>query len=703
MRAAGSSLPAIVNPNASINTEYCSHGHGTLLKIQQQEFEKILKKRPYDVLSYQVFMDWTKPFLTPDSVLPAYTYSGYNRIVLRSDSNNLQKITLNAAFMQIDSVQVDSIMLNKSQFTSPVNQEFSISTPPMKAGSEHILKIWYTYNGNARSGFFYYPKGLFVRKFPGLDSNFVEEKIAYTMSQPQDARCWMPCNDAPYDKALSAITVRVPFYPELGEANISVSSNGYLRSIQEGINSQNLRYRDFNWYDTIPVSTYLMVASASVFTRFSDYFVSPQGDSIEIENYVWQKDFAGTKTDGSEYNARYSLGMAVGQMGAFIQKMGPYPFKKYGHTAVQPFNYGGMEHQTMSTVNRTWLRGTAGYGVAHELMHMWLGDYVTCATWADIWLNEGGATWGEALWGESWGGNQEYMNRMLLAKRNYLNENNRAEQPPIYGIEIERIFNYATTYAKASWVYHMLRRMCGDSAFFATLKSYMAEHAYSYAETADLLNTFQKIGPQQVPVPYDIFFDQWLKQAGHPVLRFASLREEQAANGKRFISYQINQVQNGSIAVPSAFYIPVSLSFYGKNGEKSKQQFIMNARQYNGDFTIDFPLDRIVINEEQDILCEADSASGVYAGLADQPGQISPNKADIYSMNDLDILRIYGFADHQTIQIYDIRGILQYQHTANMQPGAQQQIQLPKLQNGYYHIVVHSSQHSVSIPWIKHE
>ena len=87
--------------------------------------------------------------------------------------------------------------------------------------------------------------------------------------------------------------------------------------------------------------------------------------------------------------------------------------EKYGHAE---FDWGGaMEHQTCTSM------GSFGPGIiSHELAHQWYGDMITCKDWHHIWLNEGFATYSEAVYIEAKSGkaayNSQIANEMTYAR-----------------------------------------------------------------------------------------------------------------------------------------------------------------------------------------------------------------------------------------------------------------------------------------------
>ncbi|MFI5264519.1 MAG: M1 family metallopeptidase, partial [Candidatus Kapaibacterium sp.] len=453
--------------------------------------------RPYDVLKYQLTLDWRKIFATKSQ-----QYSGVNVITVQV-TDSTPNITLDAGLIKIDSISINgSGLTNISQPTADEKLTIPLPLNLQTQGNEIILRIAYHKDTLVNKGIYFYPKGLYVGILHN-DSVFVDQDLAYTMSEPIDAHYWMPCNDQPYDKAESEISIIVP-------NGIEAASNGTLLSKLPYSPSSTI----WNWKSDEPIATYLMVADASTFIHWSETHQRTQtpGDTVHLDYDAWPSDYyQDSITDGSWYNARYFLSRNTSAiMTNFESRYGEFPFVKYGQVPVQPFDEGGMEHQTLTTINRSWIRGY-DQGIAHEMSHQWFGDKTTCETFKDIWLNEGFATFSEAIWGEGKGGNDFYMYLIRTKADGYFTGNNHGNA--IYDPPANDVFNYAISYCKGACVLHMLRRMVGDSMFFGALRDYSNAFAYTTANTVQ----FRDFIGQRLGLDLFEFFDQWIFGALHPV------------------------------------------------------------------------------------------------------------------------------------------------------------------------------------------
>ncbi len=600
LKAQGQHLPLYLLEKSD-NMVQMEHDHIDCTPKVHQSASSYIVRRPYDVLAYRLFMDWRNPLSTIETPSINRRYSGINAIHVRIDTASLTTLRLDALNINIDSVVIAG---TKSNATAQ-DLEWVINLGKTYLRDDTLtLFVHYTYIGEPNRGFHAYSKGEPSGITDKSGKQLVNpEGIVYTMNQPNNARYWMPCNDAPYDKARASITVRVP-RTEGEKTPFSVSSNGLLQSITEGTDAQTgKRYADYLWSDTTLIPTYLMVANASRFTMFRQWYrkVTNPGDSIPIDNYVWEIDMKADTDDNAEMNAVQTFGDAPNMLAAYSRLFGEYPFVKYGHTVAAPFNFGGMEHQTMTTTNRSWARRWSAVGIAHEVAHQWLGDLVTCATWKDIWLNEGGATWGEALWYESWGGNDMYIHHMNVRRNFYINS---GTQPPVWGIPLERIFNYATTYCKAGWVYHMMRKVSGDEKFFTSLRSWINKHRFGSAETAELQQHLEQ-EIQLDGMTWEQFFTQWLYSAGHPVYS-VSANSTPDGNGNFNTSITVEQNQSGTL-VPHVFIMPLTLELRAKNGSgipAERKIFLNNQRKQTVVFETKFPVTDVVIDPDSAILAE---------------------------------------------------------------------------------------------------
>ena len=614
--------------------------------------------RPYDVLKYDLDFDWYNLMNRPSTLdsngfgVPAkedFQWSGINTITLRVDTAQMTTIDFDAAALKINAVKVN----NQTAVYNSSNNILTVTlNNSAKLNDTLVVEIHFEYNlftgtdYRRFTGFFLMPKRMYMGVIPmaPYDSAFVEERLAYTMSEPEDARYWMPCNDTPKDKALMSAKVRVP-------AGYTVASNGLLQNVAKNSNDWT-----YYWKTDQVMPTYLMHIASSKFKEYSDWYhkVTNPNDSVEIKYYVWQKDYNDTATDGSKYNAKWTFEKNVEMMKAYSSKFLEYPFEKYGLDVLFPYVYGGMEHQTITSINRVWLRQHALMGLAHELAHQWLGDLVTCSNWFDIWMNEGGATWSEAIWVESQYGRDWYFWDML-GKRDYYLQRGGSNLPPIYGLPVNTIFSqYAVlVYQKASWIYHMLRTMLGDDQYFNALRGYMNQYRMKSANKDEMRQSFES-QISNPPVPFNTFFDQWLMKQGHPVFNLNATTTLNNS-GIYTTTIQLKQIQPVDL-ISDFFTVPVRVVFVGENNQVKIDTLLQTSREQMFTRQIGFYPTAVTIDTAH-ILCEVASITTSVLESRDNDGlglSVYPNP--VYSGQNAEVeMNIPNITDEK-IELYDNLG-----------------------------------------------
>ena len=312
-----------------------------------------------------------------------------------------------------------------------------------------------------------------------------------TVSEPWSARSWWPCKDDPNDRAMTTVTIRAP----LGMVGVS---NGKL-TLRSGNTTQ--------WFQVNPVPTYLVSIAVGDYVELADQYDGPAG-RIDLRHWVYP---------GEEDDVREDMSVLPGMLDFCASLLGPYPF------AGQPFGIAevpwdeAMEHPTAVTWGDVLVTGTHQFDTVlmHELAHMWFGNLVSPVDWTHIWLNEGFATYFEALWAEHVHGQTGLISFMnshswgLGYGTDTLIRNPSSSWPPYY-------FR-AIAYHKGAWVLHMLRRELGDEDFFAALRHYIerADLRWGNAESADFQASCEAVSGRDL----SIFFDQWLTRTTYPVLR----------------------------------------------------------------------------------------------------------------------------------------------------------------------------------------
>ena len=324
--------------------------------------------------------------------------------------------------------------------------------------------------------------------------------VITTQAEPYDARCWWPCKDDTRDKA-DSVLVRVT----TDDFN-SVVSNGTLRLDEDNGNGT----RTVEWFERWPIVTYLVSLCVTEYNHMETVWTH---DFTEMPMHDWSW---GLTTD----NQQWAMNRGIEALDVLSSLYGTYPFidEKYGHAQ---YTWGGaMEHQTCSSMG--FYTETV---IVHELSHQWWGDKVTCNTFHDIWLNEGWATYSEALYYEQVLG--EYALHQHMDGEEYLGGGTIYVEHP----ETENIFDGNLSYSKGGWVNHMLRHVMGDTDFFLGIQDWLGPNELSAHRTATTAE-FQDHMEEYYGDPLDWFFDEWIYGEYYP--QYQAYWTQQSLPGGRF-------------------------------------------------------------------------------------------------------------------------------------------------------------------------
>lgn len=315
-------------------------------------------------------------------------------------------------------------------------------------------------------------------------------QVTWSLSEPFSAYEWWPCKQDLTDKADSvSIKITVP-------DNCKGGSNGVLENV---VNLGNGTTR-YEWFHRHPIDYYLVSVAIAEYVEYNVTAYPAGSPPVLIQNYIY--DNPATLT-----NFQADIDETVDFMELFADLYGPYPFadEKYGH-CMAPLS-GGMEHQTMTT------QGFFEKGLtAHELGHQWWGDHVTCASWTDIWVNEGFASYSEYLMLENLYPN-ETASHMNDVHTNVKSDPNGSVWV-LDSLDEARIFSGRLTYDKGAAILHTFRYIINnDALFFDALQQFQNDFTDSVATGMDVYNTFESV----TGIDFSDAFSQWYYGEGYPV------------------------------------------------------------------------------------------------------------------------------------------------------------------------------------------
>ena len=464
-----------------------------------------------------------------------------------------------------DTITVDSVIQNKQKINFTQNENKLIIPLHQSLSNHQLDSVQVYYQGVPEpeiNGF-----GSFTK------STHAGTPVIFTLSEPYGAMEWWPCKQSLVDK-IDSIDIIVTS-PEM----YRTASNGILVS-----DSVKNGFRTMHWKHRHPITTYLVAIATTNYSIYSDWLDLDDGRKIEILNYVYPEnlDTAKVKTPvTAEFIQLYN------------RLISEYPFanEKYGHAQ---FGWGGgMEHQTMS-----FMFNFNYELVAHELAHQWFGNYITCGSWQDIWLNEGFATYLTGLVYENlqdgyWWPNWKKLNveRILRQPGGSVFVKNTTD--------VSNIFDARLSYSKGAYLLHMLRWILGEEDFFTGLRNYFndPEIANGFARTHHLVQHMEAAGDTSLTE----FFNDWFYGEGFPVYsaEFAPVEEG---------SLKITLSQSQSHPSVSFYEMPVPVRVY--NAEKTDStDFRLVQTTNNQEYLVevDFPVAELKIDPDYWLVSKTES------------------------------------------------------------------------------------------------
>jgi len=548
------------------------------------------------------------------------------------------------AFELIDILTVDSVLINgiNCNFIRSNDEVFVKCNPALNQGEFLTARIFY--HGTP-------PSGGFFTGITNDNSPTWGNQITWTLSEPFNAKQWFPCKQVLTDKADSV-------YVFVTTSNDNkVGSNGLLYDIV-ALPNNKVRYE---WKSYYPINYYLISVAVGEYIDYS-FYAHPAGlnDSILVQNYIYDNP-------ATLNYFKTQIDLTDDFIELFSELYGLYPFwkEKYGHS-MAPLG-GGMEHQTMTTL------GSFNFTLtSHELSHQWFGDNVTCATWSDIWINEGFASYSEYLALEHLNpGNQ--FNWMADAHNLVMSEPDGSVYVPLAQANDEnRIFSGRLSYKKGASIVHMLRvELQNDSLFFEILKNFQITYKDSVATGDDFKAVAENLSGKNL----DYFFDQWYYGEGYPIYNTVWLQFND--------SLIISNTQTTSTTITPFFKMLIPFKIYTSQGDTVVfLEQNQSAEIFKVHFT--FPIDSISLDPDHHVLKLVDNIVQGNANIN--------NKAEnflIYPNPVCDVIQIQcPFDDHYKIQIYDVKGALLKEYESDKSVSG---INVSDLQKGFYLIQLSNS------------
>jgi aminopeptidase N len=576
----------------------------------------------YDVGFYflDLEMDNTSTYVSGSTTIYLNLNENYNGQLVFDLKNNITHEQVLVNGVTASAIRNEDLIVIPYTHTTDFNENYQVS-------------VQIDYHGTPQAGMFNSNVTYILQDYP----------YTYSLTEPYEAKYWFPCKQVLTDKADSSwVFLTIP-------DNLKAGSNGILTAeVPLGNNKKRVE-----WKSSYPIDYYLISVAVGDYSELSYYAkLNEYNDSVFVQHYY---------PNSTVYYYQYQWNMhRIDTMLTTLSHLwGIYPFheEKYGHCIVDLG--GGMEHQTMTTLGNFDFRL-----VVHELGHSWFGNYVTCATWQDIWVNEGFASYAEYL-GEEFIQPDGYEDGWLEETQNTAkNAVNGSVYVPFEELEdVNRIFNYALSYRKGACLVHMLRYLTdNDEMFFASLRTFLNTYAHSTA-TGD---NVKEVIEAETGLSLESFFNNWYYGEGYPIYNIEWYQTDSQL-------HIINTQTTTDFNTPF-FEIPIEYELIYENGDKDtiRLEQTQNIQEYT--IEVENLVDSITVDPDNWVLKELQavehtsaplfiqSSFNVYPNPANEVIHINTSSAETYT------IKLYS-TDGKLMQTEEFTGLYHQMSIENLSPG----------------------------------
>lgn len=308
--------------------------------------------------------------------------------------------------------------------------------------------------------------------------------------QLQGGKLWFPCKDHPSDEPNEGVDLKITV-----PKGLVVAGPGLLQSV-----TTKKKQQTYHWKTNYTISNYCIVFDIAKYKVVSRNYTTIAGNIVPMQFYVLEEDTA---------YANQALDIKERDSHVLEKYFGEYPWAKEKIGLAEVPN-PGMEHQTMVTYGGKFKYQQVGgqlysSNLFHEYAHEWWANKVTNKDWAHMWIQEGIATYAEALCQLEMGGEEAYRKLISAHRRGVKNR-----KPMVQGEELTESVTYSggDIYTKGSFFMHTLRYVLGDEIFFPTLKKLATDSSTTYdhfVTSDDVEHLFSKSSGKDLKPLFDFY------------------------------------------------------------------------------------------------------------------------------------------------------------------------------------------------------